>query len=175
MMDKERQTQESGDVEATEAGLDDAVTAAKELIDAAKGSPVSTVRLQAEGAVVEIHGEGTPAAAAEAPDASATTETEAAPPAGQDEEQGGDSGLLEVKAPAVGVFYRRPAPDDPPFTEAGEHVGEDEQIGLIEAMKTYTPVKASRAGVVEEFRAEDEQVVEFEEVLATLRPDQAGG
>ncbi|SEG95482.1 acetyl-CoA carboxylase biotin carboxyl carrier protein [Nonomuraea solani] len=143
--------------DADGAALDAAVTAAKDLIGAMGQSPVSGVRVEADGAVVEIQGEAAAPSPAPVPDAPEPPEDR-------------DSGLVEVKAPTVGVFYRRPAPDDPPFAEEGDHVGEGGQIGLVEAMKTYTPVKTAQAGVIEEFRAEDKQVIEYEEVLATLRP-----
>lgn len=73
-----------------------------------------------------------------------------------------------ILAPVPGVFYRRPAPDQPPFKEVGDSVEVGEVIGLVEVMKTFYEVKAEQEGKVAEFLVENEGAVTAGQTLATL-------
>ncbi|MBA3416957.1 MAG: biotin carboxyl carrier domain-containing protein, partial [Chloroflexia bacterium] len=73
-----------------------------------------------------------------------------------------------ITAPLLGIFYRRPGPDRPPFAEVGQAVEEGAMLGLIEVMKTFHEVRAPRAGVVAAFLVEDGATVEFGQALANL-------
>ncbi len=64
-----------------------------------------------------------------------------------------------VLAPIPGTFYRRPAPDQPPFKAEGDAVASGETVGLIEVMKTFTPVMAEEAGQTIRFLVDDEGAV----------------
>ena len=75
-----------------------------------------------------------------------------------------------VTAPLLGLFYRRAAPDQPPFAEVGGRVEANQPIGVIEVMKTYHEVRAPRAGVIEAFLVEDEAPVQYGEPIARLAP-----
>jgi acetyl-CoA carboxylase biotin carboxyl carrier protein len=77
-----------------------------------------------------------------------------------------------VEAPMLGVFYRRPAPDQPPFVEVGDTVTAQTTVAIIEVMKLMNPVTAGVAGVVTEVCVPDGQLVEHGDVLLRVR---AGG
>lgn len=79
-----------------------------------------------------------------------------------------------VDAPMVGVFYRAPAPGQPPFVEVGSTVSPETTVGLIEAMKVFTAVPATCAGVVAEVLVESGAFVEFGQPLLRLRPGSDG-
>lgn len=64
-----------------------------------------------------------------------------------------------VPAPLPGTFYRRPAPDQPPFKNDGDHVAIGDPVGLIEVMKTFTQVVAEEAGRITRFLVENEEPV----------------
>lgn len=64
-----------------------------------------------------------------------------------------------IDAPLPGIFYRRPAPDQPTYKEEGDVVAAGDTIGLIEVMKTFTPVIAEEAGRVVKFLAENEEAI----------------
>ncbi len=71
-----------------------------------------------------------------------------------------------VTAPMLGIFYRRPSPEEPLFAQAGATIEEGQTIGLIEVMKSFHEVPAPHAGT------DDGQSVEFGAPLARLyRPD----
>ena len=52
------------------------------------------------------------------------------------------------EAPIPGTFYRRPAPDQPPFKGEGDDVAVGDTIGLIEVMKTFSAVIAEASGKI---------------------------
>jgi acetyl-CoA carboxylase biotin carboxyl carrier protein len=64
-----------------------------------------------------------------------------------------------VHAPLPGTFYRRPAPDQPPFRNDGDTVAIGDAVGLIEVMKTFTQVIAEEAGKIVRFLVENEDAV----------------
>lgn len=49
----------------------------------------------------------------------------------------GASRGLVFRAPTSGRFYRRPAPDKPPFVEAGAELATGATVCLLEVMKTF--------------------------------------
>ncbi len=77
-----------------------------------------------------------------------------------------------VTAPMLGIFYRRPSPEEPLFAQAGATIEEGQTIGLIEVMKSFHEVPAPHAGTFDAYLADDGQSVEFGAPLARLyRPD----
>lgn len=50
-----------------------------------------------------------------------------------------EGGFL-ITAFTNGMFYRRPSPDSPPYVEEGQIIEKGKVLGLIEVMKTFTPI-----------------------------------
>jgi biotin carboxyl carrier protein len=73
-----------------------------------------------------------------------------------------------VLAPIPGTFYRKPAPDQPPFVAEGAAVTKGDAIGLIEVMKTFTRIEAEEPGRLVRFLIEDEDEVMAGEPLYEL-------
>jgi len=73
-----------------------------------------------------------------------------------------------VDSPMVGVAYRGPEPGAKPFVAEGDEVKEGDTLLLIEAMKTFNPIAAPRAGRIIRFLVGDGQPVEFGEPLLIL-------
>ena len=73
-----------------------------------------------------------------------------------------------VKAPMVGVAYLLPEPSAPPFIKVGDTVTEGQTLVLIEAMKTFNPVKAPRAGKIVQILIENGAPVEYGEPLVII-------
>jgi acetyl-CoA carboxylase biotin carboxyl carrier protein len=65
-----------------------------------------------------------------------------------------------ILSPLPGIFYRRPAPEKPPYKDIGDRVAEGDVIGLIEVMKQFTEINADVAGKVVRFLVENEAPVE---------------
>ena len=83
------------------------------------------------------------------------------------EEPEGD--IYNIVAPLVGVFYRAPAPDAPPFVEVGDIVEVGMEIGLIEAMKVFSPIPSEVAGEVVAVPASNAGLVQQGEILVRIR------
>lgn len=64
-----------------------------------------------------------------------------------------------VPCPLPGTFYRRPSPGEPPFKGEGDAVAVGDTVGLVEVMKSFTPVTAEVAGTITRFHVEDEDAV----------------
>ncbi len=65
----------------------------------------------------------------------------------------------QVLSPLPGTFYRKPAPDQPPFKEEGDRVAEGDVIGLVEVMKSFNEVKSDASGTVVKYLVENEDAV----------------
>jgi len=81
-----------------------------------------------------------------------------------------EPGLVEVTAPMVGTFYRAPAPGAEPFVQAGSRVKPGDTLCILEAMKLMNEIEAEIEGEVVDVVAKNGQLVEFGQVLMTLRP-----
>lgn len=79
-------------------------------------------------------------------------------------------GLVAVRPPLPGTFYRSPQPGAPPFVEPGDAVGPDTVVAIIETMKLMNPVHAGAAGTVEAILIDNAAPVEADAVLMTIRP-----
>jgi acetyl-CoA carboxylase biotin carboxyl carrier protein len=78
--------------------------------------------------------------------------------------------LHEIKSETVGTFYASPNPGAPPFVRAGDRVTPTTVVGLIEAMKLFNEITANCSGVIEEVLVENQQPVEFNQVLFRVNP-----
>ena len=106
------------------------------------------------------------AMAAPAPVAAAPTPSQpVAAPAAKTEKKDASAHPGAAKSPMVGTVYTRPSPDADAFVKVGDKVKEGDTIVLIEAMKTFNPITATKSGKIEEILVEDAQPVEFGEVL----------
>lgn len=101
--------------------------------------------------------------------------TAAAAPAPAPSTAGGDDGQAgdepapgTVTAPMVGTVYLSPEPGAPPFVTPGDSVTEGQTLLLIEAMKTFNPVRATRSGTVVRILVGDGAPVEYGEGLVMV-------
>jgi biotin carboxyl carrier protein len=74
----------------------------------------------------------------------------------------------EIVSPLPGTFYRRPAPDQPPYKEVGDTVAKGDVIGLVEVMKSFHEVTADAEGKIAEFLVENEGPVQAGQPLASI-------
>lgn len=79
-------------------------------------------------------------------------------------------GMLVIRAPNLGTFYRAPKPGAPPYVEIGQRIDADTEVCLIEVMKLFAPVRAGISGTLREIRAQDGAMVEFDQVLFIVEP-----
>jgi acetyl-CoA carboxylase biotin carboxyl carrier protein len=76
-----------------------------------------------------------------------------------------------IESPMVGIFYDRPAPDEPPFVRVGAKVEPGMTLCIIEAMKVFTDIPAGGHGTILEILAKCEQGVEYGQPLFRVETD----
>lgn len=80
-------------------------------------------------------------------------------------------GLIPIKSPMLGTFYRASKPGAPPFVEVGTVVSEETTVCIMEVMKLFSTVNAGTRGRITRICAEDGQLVEHDHVLFLVDPN----
>jgi biotin carboxyl carrier protein len=76
--------------------------------------------------------------------------------------------IKTVLSPLPGTFYRKPAPDQPPYKKEGDKVATGEVIGLVEVMKSFNEVKSDTSGRIVRFIAENEDAIMAGQPIAEI-------
>jgi acetyl-CoA carboxylase biotin carboxyl carrier protein len=77
---------------------------------------------------------------------------------------------LTIKSPTPGTFYGAPGPNAEPFVRVGSRVTPTTVVCIIEAMKIFNEIQAECAGVITEVLVENQQPVEYGQVLFKVDP-----
>ena len=149
-------------------------------------SDFDEVKLETENFKLHVRKTGAPAVQAEiqappaASDARASPANAAAkkaaaivqPSAGRadNEKAAIPEGMVAIRAPMIGTFYRAPAPHLPPFVEVGASVKPDDTVCLIEVMKLFSTIRAGVAGKVVRILAQNAATVKRDQVLMLIEP-----
>ena len=88
------------------------------------------------------------------------------------EEKEDTSKYIEIKAPMVGTFYRKPTPEKPSFVNVGDKIEEGQVICILEAMKLFNEIEAEpeMLGTVVKVLVDDGTPVEYDQVLFLVDP-----
>jgi acetyl-CoA carboxylase biotin carboxyl carrier protein len=81
-----------------------------------------------------------------------------------------EEGLILVKSPIVGTFYRAPAPTAPAFVDVGDRVKVGQVLCIVEAMKLMNEIESEAAGEIVKIHPENGQPVQYGDPLFSLRP-----
>ncbi len=73
-----------------------------------------------------------------------------------------------IKSPMVGVMYLAQEPGAKPFVKIGDTVKVGDTLALVEAMKTFNPIKSDIDGIVKEILVSDGMAVEFETPIMVI-------
>jgi acetyl-CoA carboxylase biotin carboxyl carrier protein len=152
----------------------------KELIEVVSQHGITDLEVERSGVKVRIRKEGQPVVVSSGgpahstyafptgyPPAAAPAATSAGVPAAPNENE--DEGLLHVRSPIVGTFYRAPNPDAEPFVKAGDTVEPGRVLCIIEAMKLMNEIEAEVSGEVVKIYVENGEPVEFGQALFGIR------
>ena len=82
---------------------------------------------------------------------------------------GDEAGIIYVKSPMVGTFYRSPSPESKSFVELGTKITETSVVCIIEAMKIMNEIQSEVKGTVIEFLLENGQSVEYGQKLYKVK------
>ena len=76
----------------------------------------------------------------------------------------------ELRSPFVGTYYGAPSPGADPFVTVGKRVRKGDTLCIVEAMKLMNEIEAERDGVITKICVENEQPVEFNQLLFLIEP-----
>jgi acetyl-CoA carboxylase biotin carboxyl carrier protein len=138
-----------------------------ELLKALNESKFDELRLEIPGFKLVLS-KGSASPAPEPPPRQAEKPPAARPEEPEEPEEA--EGLVAVRSPVLGIFYRAPKPGAPPFVEVGSQVGAEDTVCLIELMKLYNTVAAGAAGRIARVCAENGSMVEYGQVLFLIEP-----
>lgn len=80
-----------------------------------------------------------------------------------------EAGIIYVKSPMVGTYYRSPSPDSPSFVDKGSSIKEDSVVCIIEAMKVMNEIQAEVKGTIVEMLVENGTSVEYGQPLYKVK------
>jgi acetyl-CoA carboxylase biotin carboxyl carrier protein len=81
-----------------------------------------------------------------------------------------DAGLIPIKSPMVGTFYRSPSPDSDVFVQIGQDVLPDSVVCIIEAMKVMNEIQAEVRGKIKKILVDNATPVQFGQALFLVEP-----
>ncbi len=82
-----------------------------------------------------------------------------------------DGKRVEVRAAMSGVFYRKPAPDQPVYVEVGDTVKKKQVLGLLETMKVFQKIKCPVNGKVVEILVESETPLKDDDLMFIIETE----
>ena len=86
----------------------------------------------------------------------------------KEEKQVDDTHGELIKAPFVGPFYAAPSANEAPYVKVGQKIKEGDIICILEAMKVMNEIKSNKSGTVLEIKAQNGNMVEFNEELILI-------
>ena len=143
----------------------------RELAAILREADLGEVEVEHEGLRIRVSKPAAPVvqAAVAAPAPVATAAPVAAPPAADAPAAAAPAASDNaIKSPMVGTVYLSPEPGAKQFVAVGDKVKKGDTLLLVEAMKTFNPVEADKAGTVKEIYVSDAQPVEYGEALILI-------
>ena len=95
--------------------------------------------------------------------------TSVAPSAPTEKSADSRKGLIEVRSPFVGTYYASSSPGSDPFVSVNKSVKKGDPLCIVEAMKLMNEIEAERDGVIVEILVQNEQSVEYDQVLFLMK------
>ena len=105
-----------------------------------------------------------------APPVAAAPAPAAAAPVAEAPKEDDDSKYITIKAPMVGTFYRKSAPEKPVFVNVDDNIEPGKVICILEAMKLFNEIEAEITGKIVKVLVEDATPVEYDQPLFLVDP-----
>ena len=74
-----------------------------------------------------------------------------------------------ITSPMVGTVYLSPEPKAKTFVKQGQSVKKGDTLLIIEAMKTFNPIKSQKNGKIEKILVNDSEPVEYGQPLIVVK------
>ena len=157
----------------------------KELIDFIAGSGLNEVNIETNEFKVNIKRDAeqnviaapaaavaapAPAAAAPVPQAAPAPAAAPAPKAEAAVDLSSNAGLVEIKAPMIGTFYRSANPESPSFVNVGDEVKAGQTVCIVEAMKLFNEIESDVSGKIVKVLVDDATPVEYDQPMFLVEP-----
>ncbi len=139
----------------------------KKLIDLLKETDITEFQIEREDTKLKIKREKY-LSSFEA--ISSAKKHEVAAPTESKAEAAGESKIVTITSPIVGIFHRTPSPESPPFVEIGSVVRKGQVLCIVEAMKLMNEIESDTEGVISKILVENGQPVEYGEPLFLIEP-----
>ncbi len=81
-----------------------------------------------------------------------------------------NANLITIKAPMVGTFYRKAAPEKPVFVNVDDNIEPGKVICILEAMKLFNEIEAEISGKIVKVLVDDATPVEYDQPLFLVDP-----
>ncbi len=78
---------------------------------------------------------------------------------------------LTIKSPMIGIFYRKPNPDEKPFVEIGDKIEIGMKVCVIEAMKLFNDIESEISGKLVKVLVKNATPVDYDQPLFLLESD----
>ncbi|WP_185855606.1 acetyl-CoA carboxylase biotin carboxyl carrier protein [Blattabacterium cuenoti] len=79
-----------------------------------------------------------------------------------------DNKYVTIKSPMIGIFYRKPHPDKPPFVQIGDIIKIGTKLCVIESMKLFNNIESEVNGKIIKIFVEDSSPVDYDQPLFLL-------
>ncbi len=81
-----------------------------------------------------------------------------------------NAGLIEIKSPIVGTFYRSSSPEKGPYVKIGDKISAGTTVCIVEAMKLFNEIESDISGTIVKVMINDMSPVEYDQVLFLVDP-----
>lgn len=81
-----------------------------------------------------------------------------------------NNNYIEITSPFVGTFYRSPNPQAEMYVNVGDQISNGKVLCIVEAMKIMNEIESEISGKIVEICVENENFVEFGQVLFKVEP-----
>lgn len=142
----------------------------KEFIELAKDNGLAELKYESKDEKISVKLPVANSVVAAAPVVSQVSASPAAVAPVASTQTASDAGLIEIKSPFVGTFYRSSSPEAAPYVKQGQRIGNGDVLCIIEAMKIMNEIEAEVSGEIVEICVENETYVEFGQVLFKVKP-----
>ncbi len=139
----------------------------KQLLELLKDTDITELQIEREGAKLKIKRERFMPSFEIAQPVKHAVSAAAKEEAKKEEEA---QRLVTITSPIVGIFFRSPSPEAPPFVEPGSAVKKGQVLCIIEAMKLMNEIESDVDGVISKILVENSQPVEYGEPLFLIEP-----
>lgn len=109
----------------------------------------------------------------QAPPAAVTPAPVSSPPTKETSSQddtSSNAGLIEIKSPMIGTFYRSANPESPSFVNVGDEVKAGQTVCIVEAMKLFNEIESEVSGKIVKVLVDDATPVEYDQPMFLVEP-----